>query len=78
MWFAAGFSDKSGENLNAEGEQIFLNAVTFLTNPPSPGAASSPNPANGADDVISTAILTWEPGEFPGTHDVFFGETLFQ
>jgi len=37
------------------------------------GAVGSPNPANGAEDVTQTPTLTWVPGVFADTHDVFFG-----
>jgi len=36
------------------------------------GAVSSPNPANGAVDVIQTPVLTWTSG-FGSTHEIFFG-----
>jgi hypothetical protein len=34
--------------------------------------ASSPAPANGADDVLVTADLAWTAGAYAATHDVFF------
>jgi len=37
------------------------------------GAVGSPNPANGAKDVTQTPVLTWVPGVFADTHEVFFG-----
>jgi hypothetical protein len=37
------------------------------------GAASSPDPANGAVDVTQTPVLTWVPGVFADTHEVYFG-----
>jgi hypothetical protein len=37
------------------------------------GAVSNPNPANDAVDVIQTTILTWSPGVFGATHEIFFG-----
>ncbi len=37
------------------------------------GAVGSPNPANGAEDVSQTPVLTWVPGVFADTHEVFFG-----
>jgi hypothetical protein len=37
------------------------------------GAASSPSPAKGAVDVTQTPVLTWVPGVFADTHEVFFG-----
>ncbi len=42
---------------------------SFLTE----GAVSSPEPAKGAADVIQTPVLTWVPGIFANTHEVFFG-----
>ncbi|MCP4263844.1 MAG: hypothetical protein GY774_41010 [Planctomycetes bacterium] len=42
---------------------------SFLTE----GAVSSPEPAKGAADVIQTPVLTWVPGIFVNTHEVFFG-----
>ncbi|MCF7976019.1 MAG: discoidin domain-containing protein [Phycisphaerae bacterium] len=38
--------------------------------------ASNPTPANGSDDVLMTTHLTWVPGDFSGTHNVYFGESL--
>ena len=37
------------------------------------GAVSSPDPANGAVDVTQSPILTWVPGVFADTHEVYFG-----
>jgi hypothetical protein len=37
------------------------------------GAVSGPNPANGGVDVSQTPVLTWVPGVFADTHEVFFG-----
>jgi hypothetical protein len=37
------------------------------------GAVSSPSPAKGAVDVTQTPVLTWVPGVFADTHEVFFG-----
>jgi hypothetical protein len=37
------------------------------------GAVGSPSPANGAVDVIQTPVLTWVPGVFADTHEVYFG-----
>jgi regulation of enolase protein 1 (concanavalin A-like superfamily) len=38
--------------------------------------ATAPVPADNATDVPSDADLSWTPGEFPGTHDVYFGTAL--
>ena len=37
------------------------------------GAVRNPNPANGAVDITQTPILTWVPGIFADTHEVYFG-----
>ena len=37
------------------------------------GAIGSPNPTNGAVDVSQTQILTWVPGVFADTHEIYFG-----
>jgi hypothetical protein len=37
------------------------------------GAVGSPSPAKGAVDVIQTPVLTWTPGVFADTHEVYFG-----
>jgi hypothetical protein len=37
------------------------------------GAVGSPGPANGAVDVTQTPVLTWVPGVFASTYEVYFG-----
>jgi hypothetical protein len=37
------------------------------------GAVGSPDPANGAVDVKQTQIITWTPGVYAASHQVFFG-----
>ncbi len=37
------------------------------------GAVGSPDPANGAVDVKQTQIITWSPGVFAASHQVYFG-----
>jgi len=37
------------------------------------GAVGNPNPANGAVDVKHTPILTWTPGVYADSHEVYFG-----
>jgi hypothetical protein len=39
-------------------------------------AASAPAPAQDAGDVSCDTGLKWTPGEFAGTHDVYFGKTF--
>ena len=45
------------------------NVWSFITE----GAVSSPDPANGAVDVSQTPVLTWVPGVFADTHEVYLG-----
>jgi hypothetical protein len=37
------------------------------------GAVGSPEPSNGAVGVTQTPILTWSPGVFGASHEVYFG-----
>ncbi len=37
------------------------------------GTVGNPEPANGAADVIQAPILTWSPGVFSASHQVYFG-----
>lgn len=38
--------------------------------------ASEPQPADGATDVPRDTLLSWRPGEFIATHDVYFGTSF--
>ena len=38
-----------------------------------PVKASGPNPGNGATGTSLTPVLTWSPGDFAASHDVYFG-----
>jgi hypothetical protein len=42
---------------------------SFLTE----GAVGSPEPANGAVDVAQTTVLTWTPGVYGASHEIYFG-----
>jgi hypothetical protein len=37
------------------------------------GAVGSPSPAKGTVDVTQTPVLTWVPGVFADTHEIYFG-----
>jgi len=37
------------------------------------GAVGNPNPSNGAVDVEQTPVLTWTPGVYAASHQVYFG-----
>lgn len=45
--------------------------LRFIATPP--GQASTPNPANGATGVSTSADLGWSAGSGATTHDVYFG-----
>ena len=48
----------------------FKGAVwSFITQ----GAVGSPEPANGAVDVAQTTVLTWLPGVYGASHEIYFG-----
>jgi len=38
--------------------------------------ASEPNPADGAPDMARDVALSWTPGEFAATHDIYLGESF--
>jgi len=40
------------------------------------GAVGSPSPANGAVDVTQSPTLTWVPGIFAASHQVYFGSDV--
>jgi hypothetical protein len=37
------------------------------------GGVASPNPANRAVDITQTPVLTWSPGVYAASYDIFFG-----
>jgi len=37
------------------------------------GGVGSPDPANGAVDITQTPVLTWTPGAYAASHQVYFG-----
>jgi hypothetical protein len=41
-----------------------------------PGQASRPDPADGAVEVETNVILSWTPGAYAVSHDVYFGTDL--
>jgi hypothetical protein len=43
---------------------------------PTPGTASGPSPTSEAMDVRRDEILTWTPGEFASTHNLYFGTSF--
>jgi hypothetical protein len=62
-------------NLTPEGEKLFLNAVRYMIG----GAvekAHSPDPEDGSLHVDTSATLTWLPGDFAASHDLYFGDVF--
>jgi hypothetical protein len=45
------------------------NVWSFITE----GGVRSPEPANGAVDITQMPVLTWVPGVFAASHEVYFG-----
>jgi len=41
-----------------------------------PGLASAPSPEDKAADVPADVVVTWTPGEFAATHDVYLGTSF--
>ena len=48
----------------------------YLLNVSPPGLARGPIPAKGDLDVIRDTVLTWIPGQYPGTHNLYLGESF--
>ena len=61
-------------NLTDEGWKLYLNAVKYMLGELiDPRFAFNPFPANGESDVAKNSIMSWKPGDFANTHNVFFG-----
>ena len=54
----------------SDGVTVYKGHIWAFT---TPGAAGAPQPANGAEDVEHTPILTWTPAENANSHQVYFG-----
>jgi len=81
MVFCAGTQEAAPEvgrgeyNLTPDGEIMFLNAVHYLLG----GAretASGPDPKDGAIIEDTWVTLSWSPGDFAASHDVYLGDNL--
>ncbi len=82
-------SDDSGEGINAgftftgsiaevrihDGALSAADVAKNFQSKPSDVSAGSPNPAAGAKDVPRDVPLSWGPGDFAKTHDVYLGTT---
>ncbi|OHB66103.1 MAG: hypothetical protein A2Y77_03220 [Planctomycetes bacterium RBG_13_62_9] len=58
------------------GIDILIDQIVITENAPGPVAASFPNPGDGEEDVVRDVILSWTPGLFASTHDVYFGTSF--
>ncbi|HPC95479.1 MAG TPA: discoidin domain-containing protein [Sedimentisphaerales bacterium] len=61
---------------------LFSRALTeaeirvLMKGPGGPGLATGPRPADEAVDVPRDVVLSWTPGEYAATHDIYFGTTF--
>ncbi|OHB59743.1 MAG: hypothetical protein A2167_07695 [Planctomycetes bacterium RBG_13_46_10] len=63
-----------GYNLTDEGWRLYLNAVQYMLGISIiPGKAGKPKPADGTRDVLRDAVLSWRPGIYAATHNLYFG-----
>ena len=56
--------------------EFILNWVNTVIGLANPSLAGGPNPADKAVDVPRDATLSWTAGQYPSTHDVYFGTTF--
>ncbi len=67
-------------NLTAEGEKMFINAVSYMLGETGgPGQSSDSNPADQATDVPRDVVLSWTPGEYApliNGHTVYMSESF--
>ncbi len=72
-----GFDEQSYLVWNENAYALLRAAINYaLGMRPTEGAASRPDPANGATDVLREAALSWTPGASAVGHDVYFGTVL--
>ncbi len=48
----------------------------YLPNASGAEKSSNPSPAGGATDVAPAVVLSWSPGEFAASHDVYLGSNF--
>jgi hypothetical protein len=56
--------------------EFILNWVNTVIGLTSPSLAADPVPEDGAADVLQDTVLSWLPGDFAATHDVYFGTSF--
>ncbi len=69
------FWPMQGNDLN---KKVWIDRVYFGAEPPMPSLdfADDPYPEDGSTDIIRDTILSWSPGQYAGTHNVYFGESF--
>jgi hypothetical protein len=61
-------------NLTEQGKKMLSNAILYMLGKPVvEGLATEPRPAVDQTDVPTDMALSWTPGEFAKTHDVYVG-----
>ncbi|MFC1637359.1 hypothetical protein ACFL5Z_21270, partial [Planctomycetota bacterium] len=81
MFMVAGTQEAAGGpnwgemNLTDEGIKIYLNAIHYMLGGPYE-KASNPDPKDGALIVDTRVTLSWMPGDFAVSHDVYLGDNL--
>jgi len=78
LYFASG-SDEGTDgryNLNADGEKMFLNAVSYMLGSLKRLKARSPEPADGSLYMDTWVNLGWQAGDFAVSHDVYLGDNF--
>ena len=63
-------------NLNDEGIKMFLNAVKYMIGGESRSKAFGPNPADGAMIADTWVTMSWTPGNFAASHDIYLGDNF--
>ena len=63
-----------GYNLTDEGWRLFLNSIQYMLGESiDPGKAGGPKPSNDTEDVPRDAVLSWRPGLYAATHNLYLG-----
>jgi hypothetical protein len=68
MGYAFAFNQGEAPGLN-----MSIDEIVIMEGVPAPVFAALPNPEDGGKDIIRDVILSWTPGEFAETHNLFFG-----
>jgi len=63
-----------GYNLTDQGWRLFLNTVQYMLGESiNPGRAGNPKPVDGRIDLARDTVLSWRPGLYAATHNLYFG-----